>query len=190
MRAATLSKTTSTDRPPADGHGHEDLFSSTARLPTLSWVGSYLIVVLAIWALVGRYRGITHDAALYMLQSVARLTPDPLAQDIFLRFESQDRFTIFSSGGAWVIALLGPDRAAALLTFVFLLGWYALAWALAALALVAITVGLALPRWSAPWTAERLADALQDKYGYTRPNAESQSIRWMHDHQGVPAGNA
>ena len=38
--------------------------------------------------------------------------------------------------------------------------------------------------------AERLADALQDKYGYTRPNAESQSIRWMHDHQGVPAAKA
>lgn len=38
--------------------------------------------------------------------------------------------------------------------------------------------------------AERLADALQDKYGYTRQNAESQSNRWMHDHQGVPAGQA
>ncbi len=36
----------------------------------------------------------------------------------------------------------------------------ALAWALGALALVAITVGFALPRWSAPWTAERLADAV------------------------------
>ena len=35
--------------------------------------------------------------------------------------------------------------------------------------------------------AERLADALQDKYGYTRQNAESQSNRWMHDHQDVPA---
>lgn len=35
--------------------------------------------------------------------------------------------------------------------------------------------------------AERLAQALQDKYGYTRANAESQSIRWMHDHQGIPA---
>jgi uncharacterized protein YjbJ (UPF0337 family) len=31
--------------------------------------------------------------------------------------------------------------------------------------------------------AERLADALQEKYGYTRLHAESQSIRWMRDHQ-------
>ena len=34
--------------------------------------------------------------------------------------------------------------------------------------------------------AERLADALQEKYGYTRLHAESQSNRWMHDHQGAP----
>ena len=38
--------------------------------------------------------------------------------------------------------------------------------------------------------AERLADALQDKYGYTRQNAESQSNRWMQDHQAVPAAQA
>ncbi len=35
--------------------------------------------------------------------------------------------------------------------------------------------------------AERLADALQEKYGYTRQHAESQSNRWMHDHQDAPA---
>jgi uncharacterized protein YjbJ (UPF0337 family) len=31
--------------------------------------------------------------------------------------------------------------------------------------------------------AERLADALQERYGYTRWHAESQSNRWMRDHQ-------
>ena len=35
--------------------------------------------------------------------------------------------------------------------------------------------------------AERLADALQERYGYTRQHAESQSNRWMNDHQVVPA---
>jgi len=35
--------------------------------------------------------------------------------------------------------------------------------------------------------AERLADALQERYGYTRQHAESQSKRWMHDHQDAPA---
>ena len=37
--------------------------------------------------------------------------------------------------------------------------------------------------------SERLADALQEKYGYTRQNAESQSDRWMHDHQAVPTAH-
>lgn len=37
--------------------------------------------------------------------------------------------------------------------------------------------------------AERLADALQEKYGYTRQHAESQSNRWMRDHQDVSAVN-
>ena len=35
--------------------------------------------------------------------------------------------------------------------------------------------------------AERLADALQEKYGYTRLHAESQSNRWMRDRQDTPA---
>lgn len=36
--------------------------------------------------------------------------------------------------------------------------------------------------------AERLADALQDKYGYTRQHAELQSNRWLHEHQdALPA---
>ena len=38
--------------------------------------------------------------------------------------------------------------------------------------------------------AERLADALQDKYGYTRQNAESQSNRSMRDHQDAPTAEA
>jgi uncharacterized protein YjbJ (UPF0337 family) len=35
--------------------------------------------------------------------------------------------------------------------------------------------------------ADRLADALQERYGYTRQHAESQSARWMHDHKASPA---
>jgi len=31
--------------------------------------------------------------------------------------------------------------------------------------------------------AERLAHMLQEKYGYIQQHAESQSNRWMHDHQ-------
>lgn len=34
---------------------------------------------------------------------------------------------------------------------------------------------------------EGLADALQEKYGYSSEHAYSQSNRWMHDHQDAPA---
>jgi uncharacterized protein YjbJ (UPF0337 family) len=37
--------------------------------------------------------------------------------------------------------------------------------------------------------AERLANALQERYGYTRQHAESQSNRWMHEHQDTPAAD-
>jgi uncharacterized protein YjbJ (UPF0337 family) len=37
--------------------------------------------------------------------------------------------------------------------------------------------------------AARLADALQERYGYIRQHAESQSNRWMHDHQDIPVTN-
>lgn len=35
-------------------------------------------------------------------------------------------------------------------------------------------------------SAALLADALQERYGYIRPHAESQSNRWMRDHQDSP----
>lgn len=31
--------------------------------------------------------------------------------------------------------------------------------------------------------AERLAEALEERYGYTRQHAESQSNRWLREHQ-------
>jgi uncharacterized protein YjbJ (UPF0337 family) len=38
--------------------------------------------------------------------------------------------------------------------------------------------------------AERLADALQERYGYIRQHAESQSKRWMRDHREAPSAEA
>ena len=74
------------------------------------------------------YQGIFHDANLYTLQALAHLHPD-LAQDVFLRFGSQDRFTVFSPIYAAMIRMLGPDHAAALLTLtsqaaLIAAGWY------------------------------------------------------------------
>lgn len=94
------------------------------------------------WALIHPYQGIFHDANLYTLQALARLHPLSLSQDVFLKFGSQDRFTLFSPIYAAAIHLLGLDHAAALLTF------------LSQLALLAGSLLLArvvLPRWALSW---------------------------------------
>jgi len=77
------------------------------------------------------YQGIFHDANLYALQALARLHPDSLAQDVFLRFGSQDRFTVFSPAYAAAMRLFGVDRAAALLTLLSQLALCAGGWCLA-----------------------------------------------------------
>jgi hypothetical protein len=70
---------------------------------------------LTTWALSHPYRGIFHDAQLYTLQALRHLEP-ALSNDVFLRFGSQDRYTIFSFPYAAAIRLLGVDHAAAILT--------------------------------------------------------------------------
>ena len=108
-------------------------------------------VCILTWALAHCYTGIVHDARLYTLQALAHLHPESLAHDGFLRYGSQDRFSIFGPLYAVVADLAGPEAAAALLTFVSQAVLAACAWLLArqlmprSLALLAITVLLAIP---------------------------------------------
>ncbi len=51
-----------------------------------------LVLLWAItWCVSHPYHGILHDGHLYTPQALARLHPDSLSQDIFLRFGSQDQ---------------------------------------------------------------------------------------------------
>src|SRR5580658_10183602 len=123
-----------------------------------SRLGALTICLLcfATWALVHGYQGIFHDAVLYTLQALARLDPGALSQDVFLRFGSQDRFTIFSPLYAGTIHLVGAERAAAALTLAFQLALFAGALALArsvmprALALLGVLVLIAVPGYYGP----------------------------------------
>jgi len=90
-----------------------------------------LLLCIATWMLAHPFRGIFHDANLYALQALSRLYPDSLAQDVFLRFGSQDRFTVFSPAYAVAIRLFGLDHAAALLTLVSQLALFLGGWCLA-----------------------------------------------------------
>ena len=96
-------------------------------------IRSVLLLLLGIltWTLAHPYRGIFHDANLYTLQALAHLHSDTLTQDVFLRFGSQDRFTVFSPIYATVIRNLGVDHAAALLTVISQAALFIGAWCLA-----------------------------------------------------------
>jgi len=124
-----------------------------AENPALPKLGYVVVVVLCgiTWMLSHSYRGIFHDAGLYTLQALAHLNPASLSQDVFLRFGSQDRFTVFGPLYAAVIRLLGPAAAASLLTLTLQLGLFAGAWTLArtvmpaSWALLGVAVFIAIP---------------------------------------------
>jgi len=110
-----------------------------------------LLLCEVFWTLSHGYRGLFHDARLYTLQALSRLHPGSLSQDVFLRFGSQDSFTIFSPLYEAFIRLWGPDWAAALLTLASQVALFAGAWFLARsalaprLALLGVAVLAAIP---------------------------------------------
>ncbi len=75
-----------------------------------------LMLWIATWCLAHGYQGIRHDASLYTLQALARSSPS-LHDDVFLRFGSQDKYTIFSTIYAGFMGVFGPEPAAQILTF-------------------------------------------------------------------------
>jgi hypothetical protein len=100
-----------------------------------------IVCVLSL-ALNHPYQGLFHDARLYLLQSLRHLDPASLSQDVFLRYGSQDTYTLFTAPVAALIRLLGAEHAAALLTCVSQL---ALLGAAGLLASVLVPRSLALP---------------------------------------------
>ena len=109
------------------------------------------MLLVAAWMLRHPFAGVYHDSVLYSFQALARLHPEPLAHDVFLRFGSQDQYTIFSPLYAAAIRLLGVEPAAAVLTFLSHLLFFGSAGVLArrfmgpGLALVAVGLLVALP---------------------------------------------
>jgi hypothetical protein len=109
------------------------------------------LLCTATWALSHSYLGLFHDAGLYTLQALSHLHPQSLTQDVFLKFGSQDRLTLFSPLYAGASRLLGVEPAAAILTLLSQLALLGGAWALArtieppSVALLGVAVLLAIP---------------------------------------------
>lgn len=101
------------------------------RLETLDRIvdGAVLALLLVtLWCLTHRYRGLVGDSELYAVQALARNDPS-LARDVFLSGISQDRFTLFSPLYSLSIGVLGLRTAALLLLVLFKAVFYGAIWA-------------------------------------------------------------
>jgi hypothetical protein len=101
-----------------------------------------------LWLHLTPYDGLNHDAQGYAAQGIASLQPDPLAGDLFLKFRSQEEFTVFPKLYGYWIDQVGLDAAAAFLTIACQALWYGIAYLLlrrlAGSQLAAIGTGLLL----------------------------------------------
>lgn len=92
---------------------------------------TFLLLCSVVWILVRPYSGMVHDAQLYSLQALATLNPTIFGGDIFLRFGSQDDYTLFTRVYARLVAAVGAERAASIVTFWCSLLWLAMGWLIA-----------------------------------------------------------
>lgn len=104
--------------------------SADAAARRLAGLGLGLLV-LAAWMLEHPYRGLVHDSTTYSLVALARIHPDSLGGDLFLRYGSQDQYTIFTPVYAGAVRLLGLEPAAAVLTLLVQIAFFAAAGCLA-----------------------------------------------------------
>ena len=114
-------------------------------------LGALGLLVGTVWILQRPYRGLNHDSILYTFLALARLHPQSLLHDLFLRFGSQDSFTLFSPIYAAAARAFDLEPSAALLTLLGQAAFFLAAWALARRvmsapqALLAVGLLIALP---------------------------------------------
>ncbi len=92
---------------------------------------AFALVILFSWLLLHLYRGVVNDAVVYAMQGLIHLHASPFRQDIFFRFGSQDRYTLFGVLYAPLIGVLGLEHAAAALWIGSQVALAAAAWTLA-----------------------------------------------------------
>lgn len=120
---------------------------------------AFALFCLLAWATLSDYNGLVHDSRLYTFQALARLMPVELKHDVFLRFGSQDRFTVFSPLYSVLINRVGVDNAALIVTITSNLGFLGAVWMLARrfydekLSLLAVGLIIVIPSY---YGAERV----------------------------------
>jgi hypothetical protein len=74
-----------------------------------------ILVLFCLWLATRPYPGYYGDARLYLLQALARLDPVAFSDDLFVRYGSQDNFSVFGGILAFAISTVGLHAAAVLL---------------------------------------------------------------------------
>ena len=80
-------------------------------------------ILASLWLLKHPYNGIWHDGVIYTFMAMKDLYPDAFASDLFLKFGSQDSYTIFPQIYAGLIKYFGIYKSALMVTVVGQLLW-------------------------------------------------------------------
>jgi hypothetical protein len=131
--------------------------TGTARqgFPRFWHLAPVALVALGLFLLLHPYDGIIHDSRLYLLQALNYSRPELYHQDVFLKFGSQDSYTLFTPLFAAAVSMLGAEPAASLFTLVPALALLASGWVLVRT--------LATPAFA--WLGVGLMAALPGYYG-------------------------
>jgi hypothetical protein len=112
---------------------------------TQRWASTLLALsFFALLLLLHPYRGLVHDSRLYSIQALNHLHPSLYGSDIFVKFGSQDDYTLFSPVFGAFINWLGLEPAAAMLTFTAMAAFLLAVWLLARRLLTPLEAGMAM----------------------------------------------
>lgn len=100
------------------------------ELPSIRMLPVALLIT-GLYLFLHPYQGLIHDARLYTLQALNHLHPDLYSNDVFLKYGSQDSYTLFTPVYAVAISLFGAEHAASLFTFVSVIALLIAAWSFA-----------------------------------------------------------
>jgi len=101
---------------------------ASLRVPSMAAA----LLIAALWMLARPYRGVRHDAVLYVGQTLSRLMPDSIGHDLFLVYGSQDRYSIFSRIMAPLAQWLGVANSQTVVLFICQIAFVAGCWLLMA----------------------------------------------------------
>jgi hypothetical protein len=103
-----------------------------------------VLLIASLYLVLHPYQGLVDDARLYTLQALNHLHPELYGNDVFLKYGSQDSYTLFTPLYSALISLFGVEPAASLITFVSTVAFLVAAWLFARVAMPALFAWLGL----------------------------------------------